>query len=435
MLTKPAHKFGEATFAARMASLGPWETAPRLAVAVSGGADSLALTLLADGWARELGGSLLALTVDHGLRAEAAAEAEQVKTWLAAYGIAHRTLRWDGAKPATGLQEAARDARYALLRQTVATEGILHLLLAHHQDDQAETLLQRLTRGSGVDGLAAMSPVVELPELRLLRPLLDVSRADLAGYLRGRGQDWIEDPSNRSDAYQRVRMRKFLQDEGLESARLAATIRSMARARQALEAAVAELSAQAVELFPAGYLRLGPVRLLAAPEEVGLRLLSACCRCISGEADHPHRLEKLERLYADLGGLTGRRSFGGCLIAPVKDGGLLIFREPARQSPPIEVGGPGELVWDNRFRIHLTGEGTGRIGALGADGVAHLRRLGVKLPLPAALVASFPALFDEAGVSEVPQLRYNRCGNVGLRCAGMVFCPPRPLFGFPHRLV
>lgn len=435
MLSKPAHKFGEETFAARMASLGSWETAPRLAVAVSGGADSLALTLLADGWARGKGGSVLALTVDHGLRPEAVVEAEQVKVWLAAYGIAHRTLRWDGDKPATGLQEAAREARYALLRQTAAGEGILHLLLAHHQDDQAETLLQRLARGSGVDGLAAMSPVVELPELRLLRPLLDVSRAELAAYLRGRGQDWIEDPSNRSDAYQRVRMRKFLQAEGLESSRLVATARSMARARQALEAAVADLTAQAVELYPAGYLRLDPMRLLAAPEEVGLRLLSACCRCISGEADHPHRLERLERLYADLAGLVERRSFGGCLIAPAKEGGLLIFREPARQNPPIEVNGPGALVWDNRFRIRLTGEGSGRVGALGPDGVTQLRRLGVKLPVPSMVAASFPALFDAAGVSEVLQLRYNRCGNVGLRCAEMVFCPPRPLFGFPHRLV
>lgn len=435
MLTTIRHSFGEAGFAAVMARLGPWETAPRLAVAVSGGADSLALTLLADGWARSRGGSVLALTVDHGLRPEAATEARQVGGWLAAQGIAHRILRWDGDKPAHGLQAAARQARYALLRRAAAEAGLLHLMLAHHRDDQSETLLQRLTRGSGVDGLAAMSPIVELPELRLLRPLLDVPRVALQAFLAAQGQDWVEDPSNRSDAYQRVRMRGFLQAEGLEAQRLAATSRAMGRARQALEEAVADLTARAVDLHPAGFLTIAPRILRAAPDEVGLRLLANCCRCISGAEAYPPRLEKLERLLAELDGLTGRRSFGGCLIAPSRGGRLLISRETARLAPAVSVDGAGWRHWDGRFRLRLSGPGRGQLGALGADGLAELRAQGVAVPFAASVAVALPALKDSAGVSAVPHLRYKRVGAKGLVCESAIFAPARPLAGFVHCLV
>ena len=433
MLIPSDHKSGEATFAAVMARLGPWETAPRLAVAVSGGADSLALTLLADRWAKARGGSVLGLTVDHGLRPESAAEARQVGDWLAARGIAHQTLRWEGDKPAHGIQDAARQTRYALLRQAAAGQGILHLLLAHHQDDQAETLLQRLSRGSGVDGLASMSPVVELPELRLLRPLLEVPRRALEAFLVAEGQVWIDDPSNRSSVYQRVRVRDFLRQEGLEAERLAVTARSLGRARQALEQAAADLSARAVTLHPAGFLHLDPIALHAAPEDVALRLLAACCRCISGGAAYPPRLDKLERLLAELG--NGRRSFGGCLIAPSRGGRLLVSREPERLAKPVDVAEAGELRWDGRFRLTLSGQGSVRVAALGADGLQELRHQGVEVPFAAAVAVTLPTLKDSAGVSEVPHLGYKRSGTKGLACESVIFAPQRPLAGFVHCLV
>ncbi|MGE0725158.1 MAG: tRNA lysidine(34) synthetase TilS, partial [Alphaproteobacteria bacterium] len=138
-----------------MARLGPWERSPRLAVAVSGGPDSLALTLLADGWARARGGAVLALTVDHGLRPEAAAEAATVAAWLGARGIAHATLEWSGPRPMAAIQAAARAARLDLLAAACREAGILHLLLAHHRQDQAETASLRGARGSGTDGRAA----------------------------------------------------------------------------------------------------------------------------------------------------------------------------------------------------------------------------------------------------------------------------------------
>ena len=226
-------------FAALIGAFAPFEPAPRLAIAVSGGADSLALTLLAQAWAAVQGGAVTALTVDHGLRPEATAEASQVGTWLSARGIEHRILAWRGPLPSHGIQAAARKARFRLLEEWCADAGVLHLLLAHHQDDQAETLLLRLMRGSGSDGLAGMSADVERAQCRVLRPLLPVPRARLVATLHRLGQSWIEDPSNRDHRYARARLRQGLTplaEAGLTSQRLAAAAARLGRVRAELEA-------------------------------------------------------------------------------------------------------------------------------------------------------------------------------------------------------
>src|SRR5262249_20106992 len=186
---------------------GPFESRPHLAVAVSGGRDSMALALLVAAWAERRGGRVTAITVDHGLRPEAAAEARQVGRWLRAHGITHRTLRWRppaGALPG-GLQAAARAGRYAPPCGWGRPRGVLHLALAHQQEDQAETLLLRLARGSGLDGLAAMAPIAERMGVRLLRPLLSVPRARLRATLVAAPQPWIDDPSNENPAHARIR--------------------------------------------------------------------------------------------------------------------------------------------------------------------------------------------------------------------------------------
>ena len=174
-----------------MAAVGPFEGQPHVAVAVSGGADSMALTLLADDWARKMGGRVTALSIDHGLRPAAADETRQVGVWLAARNIEHHVLTWDGEKPQTGLQASARAARYDLLAQWCRHARVLHLLLAHHLEDQAETFLLRLNRDSGIDGLAAMAAVVEKADMRVLRPLLGVPKARLRATLQSRSQPWV----------------------------------------------------------------------------------------------------------------------------------------------------------------------------------------------------------------------------------------------------
>ncbi|HEV2189792.1 MAG TPA: tRNA lysidine(34) synthetase TilS, partial [Stellaceae bacterium] len=254
----------EAEFAAALSAVGGFEPHPFIAVAVSGGPDSLALAILADRWARERGGRAVALTVDHRLRPESAEEAALVGCWLATRAIAHVVLVWDGPKPATGIQEAARAARYRLLVEWCAAEGCLHLLTAHQREDQAETYLIRQRAGSAGDGLAGIAAVRELVNVRLVRPLLGVPRARLAGLLDAERQPYLRDPSNRNSAFERVRIRDGLDSPTVDSAVKAAAVH--ARRRIERERALAALLARAVVLHPAGFAVVEPAPIVAAGE-------------------------------------------------------------------------------------------------------------------------------------------------------------------------
>ncbi len=389
-----------------MARLAPFEPAPLIAVAVSGGADSLCLAILARDWALAQGGRLIAVTVDHRLRPESAAEAARVAAWMAELGIAHHILTWDGLKPESGLQAAARAARYDLLERFCAGIGCLHLLLGHHQDDQAETLLLRLARGSGVDGLAAMAPVRPARSVRLLRPLLDVPGGRLAATLRHRGQDWITDPSNANEAFARVRMRRHLADGEWNARRLAGAASHLARARAALEQGAADLSLTSLRPHPAGFVRLDVGALLDAPEEVSLRLLSGVLRAVGG-GTLPPRLDRLERCRDDLA--QGRdRTFSGCHLVFERPGHVVIGREIARAAPPVAVPPGRTIEWDNRIRITVSKDAPPglMLGPLGAAGWRILAKAGV-LGIPASVRAGLPALFDAQGVCSVPQVGYN----------------------------
>ena len=222
-------------FAHRMIALGPYETNPHLAVAVSGGGDSMALVLLANNWASSLGGRVTALTIDHGLRVGSAKETGRVGKWLSERSIKHVVLKWRGEKPMTGIQQAARNARYRLLDYWCQNNHVLHLLIAHTREDQAETLLMRLQRGSGLDGLAAMSAQRELTHCRLLRPLLGLSRNVLREFLKYQEQDWIEDPSNRDARFLRTRLRSLFGEDGLCTVELAKRAKLYGLARKVLE--------------------------------------------------------------------------------------------------------------------------------------------------------------------------------------------------------
>jgi tRNA(Ile)-lysidine synthase len=434
----------EDEFSRLMEGVGPFEQRPRLAVAVSGGADSLALTVLADRWARARDGAVIGVTVDHGLRPAAAAEARQVADWLAVYGIAHQTLPWTGSKPTHGVQAAARVARYALLESWCAEQGILHLLLAHHQNDQAETVLARLARGSGVDGLSAMASISEGVAVRRLRPLLSVPHMRLIATLERLGQAWIEDPSNTSDHYQRVRLRHVLEAEGGEAARLAATARHLSRARHALEHAAAELMAEVVTLHPAGFAMLDSSRLASAEAETGLRLLAGLCRTIGGRT-YPPRLERLERLYDSVcAGLPSRRTFCGCVLAP-KGSIVLVCREPAAVGDVVEVTDNATVRWDDRFTLRFTGVGRAWVTALGrTEWRADKKKLRPSL-IPRPAQATLPAVVDQHGVSAVPHLGYKRETEAGrpvgkerlgeLLLDSMEFTPLTPLTGVGHCLV
>jgi tRNA(Ile)-lysidine synthase len=185
------------TFAAAIDRLGPFEPRPALAIAVSGGADSMALAILATDWARMRGGSTVALVVDHGLRAASASEAGDTIGRLARLKIPARLLRLSHLLHGSALAERARIRRYEVLTEACRDAGIVHLLLGHHAADQAETVVMRVLRGSQTHGLAGMPALRETTGLRLLRPLLEIEPAVLRGLLTEIGIDWVEDPSNR----------------------------------------------------------------------------------------------------------------------------------------------------------------------------------------------------------------------------------------------
>ncbi len=417
-----ARPLGGDEFAALLGALAP---GPRLAVACSGGADSLALTLLAAAWAEARGLELVALTVDHGLRADSAAEAEAVGAWLAARGIAHHVLRWGGPKPKANRAARAREARYRLLAAFCRGQGIADLLLAHHLEDQAETFLLRLGRGSGVDGLAAMAPQTSREGIRLLRPLLGVPRTRLRAYLRAAGQGWIEDPSNADPASARARLRGLAATfaaEGLTARRLAATAARMGRVRAALEEATERLVTEAARLDPAGFCRLDPEPLAAAPAEIGLRALARVLLAVSGTA-HPARLNRLERLYDALvtGRLGGGATLQGCRIVP-RQGRVLVCRE-TRDPAPLALAPSTAALWDGRFAVALDGTGCSGtealvVAALGAAGygcikdeIPPARRAAVPAPARAGL----PALWNARGVIAVPHLGFRHKDFENLR--------------------
>jgi len=444
---KPPRPLTDDDFAALMSDVGPFERRPHLACAVSGGADSLALALFARHWAERRGGRVTALTVDHGLRPEAADEARRVGDWLTPLGIAHHILVWTGEKPVTGIQQAARSARYALLGQWCRDAGVLHLLLGHTRDDQAETLLLRLGAGSGPDGLAAMAAVRETSDVRLVRPLLAVPGAALRAALTEKRQAWIEDPSNRDDRFARVRVRRAIAEGGLAPEELARAAGRFGRVRVALEALVSALLAETASVHPAGFARLRLRPLVSAADEVSLRALARVIAAIGGRAQAP-RLDRLERLHRRLLGGTGvavSATLGGCRIVAGR-GALLICRENRGIPAPVPVRPGLSLVWDRRFAIRFAaaaGEAENpRLAGLGAAGWSEIVRRRPALkggPLPGPVRFSLPALRDEAGVVAVPHLGYRRrqSAGVGVAFAEIRFSPPNPLasngFFLPNR--
>jgi tRNA(Ile)-lysidine synthase len=416
---------GAAEFAAAMARFEPFEARPLLAIAVSGGADSLALLILAERWAGERGGQAVALTVDHRLREAAAGEAASVARFCAARGIAHETLALGAPLGRGNLEAAARRARYARLAAWCLARGCLHLLVAHHREDQAETVLLRLARGSGVDGLAAMAPVRELPECRLLRPLLDVPRARLRALLAAEGvADWAIDPMNADPRFARARLRRaagLLEAAGLTPERLAVTAARLGDARAALETDVADLLARAVSCDPAGHAWLDPAPLAEAPREIRLRALARLVATVSGGRYPP----RYDRLLAAASGLGTARTLGGCRLVP-RDGRVLVCREAAAVAGPEALVPGRRTLWDGRFLVALAaGAPAGlTVGAVGRETLPEpVRRM-----VPAPARAALPALRDAEGVVAVPSLGFFAEGRRSERLvAAFSFQPARPL--------
>jgi tRNA(Ile)-lysidine synthase len=356
------------------------EASPALVLAVSGGPDSMALMHLARRWATLVNRSpatITVATVDHGLRPESAEETTFVRAHARALGFAHVTLVWSGEKPSAGLQAEARRARYALLTAQARASGA-SLLTAHTRDDQAETLIMRLARGSGVDGLAAIAVVSAREGVRLARPLLGFSKTRLTAYLRAASVPFVRDPSNENTAFERVRLRiamKALANAGVSKAALALSATRLGRARAALD--------EAAERFLDGFLRVSPLAhgeidreaFDALPDDIALRVLSRVFGLLGGRAEPP-RMMRLERLLESLRSGQSEATLGGALLI-ARAGRLSFYREPGRMKPePLFLEPRIPSVWDGRFLLSAsTAEACdGQIRPLGETGWMLWRR-------------------------------------------------------------
>ncbi len=351
-----------------MRDLGPWSAHRPIAVAVSGGADSLALAFLIRNWSPF---SPLALVVDHRLRASSAGEAAVTRATLARLGVPSRLLLLD-LPAGPRLQERARRARHAALADACAQAGLLDLALGHQGADQTETVRMRARAGSGPDGLAGMARISERNHLRLLRPLLGMSPPRLRATLRLAGLPWVEDPSNRDPRFERARLRA---DPGPTPCTPAST-----RERDAA------WLARHVTLHEAGF-------AILPPGPVPSSALSRLLQTLSGH-EHPPGRAETERLAQDPHPAT---LHGVRLLAAGRLGkGLIACREPAAMARPV-LATPG-AIWDNRFRL---GQGavplTWTMGALGQHRCKATS-------LPSAVLRSLPALYDENGTLQAAPL-------------------------------
>jgi len=397
------------------ALFAPLAEAPRIALAVSGGGDSLALLDCVDRWRRKRADSptLIVLNVDHGLRKSSRTDAAGVAAISRDRGIEVRLLRWTGRKPKSDIEAVARDARYRLLLAATREFGASHLLLGHHQDDQAETLLLRLARGSGLFGLAAMRREIPVDDVTIFRPFLGTSRSRLAETIAVAGLTPLEDPMTTDPRFARARIRRIMPligADGIDPAGLAATARRLADAAEAIDAAAGDLIAGTVELDAMAAATIDPAAFFDGPGEVRRRALLRLLLAIGG-VQYPPRFERLAALGDAMAAHRGQGRFKRTLAGVVverRGRGFVAYREIGREGLPEIALNPGYRgLWDGRFRIEVGSDAP--IGLrLAALGEAGRRTLGARSSgtVAAGAVAALPALWRGATLRAVPGLGF-----------------------------
>ncbi len=359
--------------------------------------------------------------VDHGLRPDSRAEAETTCARLSALGIEARLLVWQGEKPGTGIQAAARAARYGLLFEACRHHGLLHLLLGHHAGDQAETVWLRREAASGPAGLAGMPSVAERDGVRLLRPLLGVPGARLRATLAEAGLPWLEDPSNRDPTFARVRARDTVAGKGdaLWAEALAA-----GENRAVDDRRIAGLLSQAVRLSPAGSADIDIAALRAADPGDASKALGRILLCIGGGSYAP-RGRSLARLVALLAA-PGASTLGGCRLLPQGGDRLLVCREAGAIAPTSSVG----KSWDRRFRVQATAADGATLRPLDDVTWGRLRQGadGALEGLPQPVRAALPVLWNLDEPVALPHLHKWQSATPPL---ALRFCPAQALLAAP----
>lgn len=424
-----------------MATVGPFEGNPTIAVAVSGGPDSLCLALLLKTWVMCREGEVVALIVDHQLRPESASEAKAARGWLQNHGIRSHILVWDNQIENSKQQAKARDGRYGLLFGWCRAEHVLHLALGHHRDDQAETVLLRKKRASGDDGLAGIPLVREQDSVRVIRPLLDIPSSRLRSTLKERGQDWISDPSNRNPVYARTRIREYLQsasskDRPIDLAKLAARF---AKVRAEHERKASGLLARSTTVFSEGFCVVNVRSLISESFDLSLRAVSQILLSVGGKNYAP-RQKSLRRLTSSLrnGWAPSGYTLGGCLLRTT-GGSLVVCREPVAAGERFIIREGEKKLWDGRFMVEFLAKRTGgvteyEVRSLSEVGWRIYRNSDAykkNLGIPFYAAYTLPSFWSNDGLVSVPHLQYigpALCDS-GEEHFCAIYKPKRPLVG------
>lgn len=362
-------------------------------VAVSGGSDSIALLLLASSWAKSVDASLQVVTIDHGLRPEAAAEAAFVSGVSEGLGLPHLTLAWDGIKPESGISQAARNARYELLEEFAFDIGAKTILVGHTANDQAETILMRNARGEEGQqgrGLSGIAPLMILPKrTNLMRPLLNITRTELRSYLKEMNQSWIEDPSNSDEAYERVRIRNTLGDDKKRISELCRFAKLSGELRKSNAIAASAILSEHIRVSQGPLYSIPNSALVEIPKAVKKLVLQVMI-AISGGAAYFVSECSVEKILAD--DFEGRITMGHCVIE--KNKGALKFYREKRNLPSIVVGPGDHVIWDGRYYIENNSASSYFCGPLSFDQLQALEQVrGRKFDIkPRAVLGGTPYL-------------------------------------------
>ena len=419
---------------------------PRVAVAVSGGPDSMALALLVHHWVQQRGGRCIALTVDHCLRAESSWEAQKVAVWMRDCGIVHEILTPENPPPSGAGQAWARQCRYSLLEEWCRGAGIVHVLLAHHRRDQEETLLIRQESGSGRLGLSGMPAVSTKDYVRLLRPFLEVSPNDLRVFLKAKNQQWIEDPSNKDSRYARGRLRSGIAGgacaEAITTSRKPVVQPFSPQDRFVFEKGVDALLAQTAVISHFGFAHLDVDRLQRAPLDVSVCCMRRVLACIGGLEYLPSE-KKSQDVLVGLFSCSSRRgySLGRCLVRPCGGGALVVREERGMLSRNMDSF-QREFLWDGRFLVtkKQVDPCAFMVSPLGGRGVEVVQSSGAFSDLwssiPKLVWPTLPALWKGKVLAYVPYVGYvSEEARVSLATAPIIrFAPYHSLGSCTFRL-
>jgi tRNA(Ile)-lysidine synthase len=425
-----------------MSSIGYFEPNPTIAVATSGGADSMALLLLANEWSISKNGRIISLTVNHRLRPEADDETNQVSNWCAQHGIEHYTLYWEHDFTITSsVQESARNARYKLMTDWCVENNILHLLLAHHLEDQVETLFFRLARGSNMDGLSAMAAQTIISGVRLIRPFLQINKSRLIETLKFKDQKWIEDPSNLNSQYTRVHIRKQLLELVNRhdiNQRSGQVISKFSKFRYSKQNELVSQITNGIGIFPEGYGLIDTSKFSLIETHTSAKILGKLIVALNGR-HYPPRSQKLLKLAELIKNynISKKYNIGGLIFEILPVNHIIVYREAKCIEKPCNIYSKTPILWDDRFIVKWSANDVAttclQLRALGTEGLMQLKKAAPCLlnnQVPARVLRTMPSLWLLEQLVSVPHINYiNNSAGVKICKVNIKLSPVKPLAG------